>query len=197
MMETHSESRQFCALVKYAIHADHLGRAYSFRYFTEATPAQLAVMIADEFINRVDEAISNRGEVDEDLEVERAELEQRLAEFREQIKASGNLSQVDGFGDSIEVVYPTYEFTVLAAGSTAEFNANALSALEEDEDFSSFLENHLEDIDSDEETGEADDERLLALEFQRLSSSSPAELTHQDILPFLKKVEEFVFNDEM
>lgn len=193
---TRRDPDRYWALVKFEVSADHFERAYSFVRYVGNGPLAVAGAIAAEFLRRVDEALSAEEEPDDDVGEERLDMERRLSASVAASGMPGAGASLAKLRDEICIGYPSYAFRVIAEGRTPRFLAAVLSALEDDEDFATFLELH---SDPPEDADEAPDKekRALAARFQKLLDGDPAKLTAGQIGSLLDRVEALVTNDEM
>jgi len=197
-MKTTSRSPQgFYALVKFEVGAAHFTPAFSFVVLSAKTAVSLAECVVGAFIARVDEAISCLESEDDDLAAERARLAERMKGLSKRVKTNRDVGQIEDWGDSICIGYPTCQFAVLAAAPLSAFAARSLSALQHDSDFSSFLELQSEEGGGDGGVGAATDESYVVTEYHRLSSIPTRQLEGRDVLRLLAEVEKVVMNDEM
>jgi len=187
----------YAALVKFEVTADHFSPSYSFSQYSDNSAADVIESIIDEFMSRVDHAISCEDGSDDDMLNDRNELEQKLRAFSDSMQTCEDPLQIENLCGSICIGYPTYEFSVVAGGTATQFVTRVLQALEIDTHFSDFLECQLDELEDVDDDTPISDEGSLALEFQRLRTLEPEELNEENVGSILSRIEELVCNEEM
>jgi hypothetical protein len=196
MQQNTKQNIPYTALVKFEVGASHFAPSYSFCQYFDNSAAEVVESIIDEFLSRVDHAICCEDGSDEDIQSERVKLEKSLRKFSDDLQIASDELQIENLGASICVGYPTYEFSVVAAGPDNEYLKRVLPALEVDTHFSDFLECQLADLEDVDDT-HLSDEQALVLEFQRLRTMDPEELNKENTENILSRIEELVRNEEM
>lgn len=191
---TRAEARNYCALFKIAVRADHFRPMYRFLVLKGRSLERMGREAVQQYLERVDECAGDALEDAEFVE-ERNALQQRLDEALARLSAGrGELVSLEA---SICAGWPTVELRVLAEGTGQTFPAKALSGLDTDRNFRGFLDSVDCDPEDDDPDGEpGGDDARLCRQFRRLRESKGHDLEPSELLAFLEDVCVHVFNDE-
>ena len=172
--KTRAEVRDYYALVKIAVRADHFRPMYRFLVLKGRSLERMGREAVQQYLERVDECAGDALEDAEFVE-ERNALQQRLDEALARLSAGRG--ELVGLESSICAGWPTVELQVLAEGTGQTFAAKALSRLDTDRNFRDFLDSVDCDPEADDPDGESGgDDARLCRQFRRLRESRPPDI---------------------